>query len=84
MTAQENSESKSRTTFFIMMGLSTSFLLVTPVLALLAIGFFVDKYFHTTPFYMLLGIGIGLVGGTFNVFRLLQSMQKKKKANSTH
>lgn len=71
-------ESKNTTAFFIMMGMSTAFLLVTPVLILLAIGFFADNFFHTTPFYMTLGICIGLVGGVMNVFRLLQAMQKNK------
>jgi len=65
-----------------MMGMSTAFLLVTPVLFLLVIGFFVDKFFHTAPFFMIIGIGIGLIGGTFNVFRLLQAMQKRKKNNN--
>lgn len=79
MAAKEDKDSKTTTTFLIMMGMSTAFLLVTPVLLLLLVGFFVDKFFHTTPFYMLLGIAIGLVGGTMNVFRLLQTMQKRKK-----
>jgi F0F1-type ATP synthase assembly protein I len=83
MSIKKTPESQSTTTFFIMMGMSTAFLLVTPVLVLLAIGFFVDNYFHTSPFYMILGIAIGLVGGTFNVFRLLQAMQRKKKAELT-
>lgn len=78
MVAKQNNEPKTTTTFLIMMGMSTAFLLVTPVLILLLIGFFADKTFHTTPFFMLVGIGLGLVGGTFNVFRLLQAMQKNK------
>jgi F0F1-type ATP synthase assembly protein I len=76
---KEKAESRTTTTFLIMMGMSTAFLLVTPVLLLLLLGFFVDKFAHTTPFYMILGIAIGLVGGTMNVFRLLQAMQKRKK-----
>ena len=60
------------------MGMSTAFLLVVPVLILLALGIFVDKIFHTAPFYMLLGIALGLIGGTINVYRLLQAMQKNK------
>ncbi len=78
---KEKGDSPTTTTFLIMMGMSTAFLLVTPVLLLLVLGFFVDKFLHTAPFYMLLGIAIGLVGGTMNVFRLLQSMQKRKKTN---
>lgn len=76
--AKEKNESKTSSTFLVMMGMSTAFLLVVPVLVLLAIGYFIDKIFHTTPFYMLLGIAIGLVGGMMNVYRLLQAMQKNK------
>jgi F0F1-type ATP synthase assembly protein I len=76
---KEKGESQRTTTFLIMMGMSTAFLLVTPVLLLLLLGFFVDKFAHTTPFYMILGMTIGLIGGVMNVFRLLQAMQKKKK-----
>jgi len=76
--AKGTNESKTTWTLLMMMGMSTAFLLVVPVLILLAIGFFVDKIFHTTPFYMLLGITLGLVGGIMNVFRLLQAMQKNK------
>jgi F0F1-type ATP synthase assembly protein I len=76
--AKGTSESKTTWTLLMMMGMSTAFLLVVPVLILLTIGFFVDKIFHTTPFYMLLGITLGLVGGIMNVFRLLQAMQKNK------
>lgn len=82
MSAKEKAESKTTTTLFVMIGLSTAFLLVTPVLILLAIGFFVDNFFHTTPFFMILGICIGLVGGVMNVFRLLQAMQRNKKTQT--
>lgn len=81
---EKNNELKSTTTFLIMMGMSTAFLLVIPVLALLTLGFFLDKFFHTAPILMLVGIGIGLIGGTFNVFRLLQAMQRRKKNNSNN
>jgi ATP synthase protein I len=76
---KENSESKTTTGFLLMMGMSTAFLLVAPVLILLTIGYFLDIYFHTKPTLMLVGIGIGLIGGMINVFRLLQAMQKVKR-----
>lgn len=78
MAIKEKEDSTTTTTFFIMMGMSTAFLLVTPVLILLAIGFFADNFFHTTPFFLILGICIGLVGGVMNVFKLLQAMQRNK------
>ncbi|HSX09977.1 MAG TPA: AtpZ/AtpI family protein [Candidatus Saccharimonadales bacterium] len=77
-TPENKTQNKSTTTFLIMMGMSTAFLLVTPVLLLLGLGFVVDKFFHTTPFYMVLGIAIGLIGGVANVYRLMQAMWKKK------
>ena len=72
-------ENKTTTTFLIMMGMSTAFLLVTPVLLLLGLGFLVDKFARTAPFYMILGIAIGLIGGIMNVYRLMQAMWKKNK-----
>ena len=81
MPAIKNNNSKTSMTFLIMMGMSTAFLLVTPVLILLLVGYFADKIFHTSPFFILFGIGIGLIGGTINVFKLLQAMQKNKLNN---
>ena len=76
--AEEKEKPQTTWTFLVMMAMSTTFLLIVPVLALLALGFFVDKIFHTAPFYMLLGIALGLVGGMMNVYRLLQAKQKRK------
>ena len=82
MSANQKKESRMTMTLLFIMGMSTAFLLVTPVLILLAVGFFVDNFFHTAPFFIILGICIGLVGGVMNVFRLLQAIQKRKKSIS--
>jgi F0F1-type ATP synthase assembly protein I len=59
--------------------MSTAILLVTPVLVLLFGGYFLDKYLHSTPFWTIVGLIFGFVGGVMNVFRLLSVVQKRKK-----
>lgn len=78
MPAKQKNRANTTISFLIMLGMSTAFLLVTPVLILLLIGYFADKIFHTSPIFLLMGIAIGLVGGTVNVYKLLMAMQKNK------
>ncbi|MGI8419892.1 MAG: AtpZ/AtpI family protein [Candidatus Levyibacteriota bacterium] len=70
---------KSKTTFFILIGMSTALLLATPVIILLFLGIFLDSFFHTGRLFTIGGVIIGFLGGIFNVFRLMQMMQKRKK-----
>ena len=64
---------------FLLMAMSTAILLVSPVIILLALGYFLDTIFHTSPLYLFLGIVIGFVSGVVNVFRMMQLMQRRKK-----
>ncbi|MGH7203617.1 MAG: AtpZ/AtpI family protein [Candidatus Levyibacteriota bacterium] len=70
---------KSKTTFFILVGMGTAILLAAPVVILLFIGVFLDSIFHAGNLYMIMGIIVGFVGGIVNIFRLVQMMQKRKK-----
>ena len=79
MATQNGEQPKSKTTFFILIGMSTAILLAAPVVILLFLGIFLDSVFHTGRTFMISGIIIGFVGGTFNVFRLMEMMQKRKK-----
>ncbi len=65
--------------FFLIMAMSTAIVLVSPVLILLAAGYFADKFFHTAPLYMALGGGLGFISGVINVFRMMTLIQKRKK-----
>lgn len=82
MGTKEKDESKSAIASFLIIGMSTAILLVSPVLALFLIGYFVDKFFHTTPFFMILGLTLGFISGIMNVFKLLKVMQQRKKHGS--
>jgi F0F1-type ATP synthase assembly protein I len=73
------SQPKSKTTFFILVGMSTALLLASPVIILLFLGIFLDSMVHTGKLFTIGGIIVGFVGGIFNVFRLMQMMQKRKK-----
>jgi len=78
MEAKEQSEQKNQKTFIIV-AMSTAILLVSPVITLLVLGYFLDKFFHTAPLFLLLGVSIGFISGVMNVFKLLRVTQKVKK-----
>lgn len=65
---------------FIIIGMSTAIVLVSPVLALLFVGYFFDNIFHTTPAIMTAGILLGFVSGVINVFKVMKVFQKQKQA----
>ena len=79
MGQKEQRAPRSKTSFAILVGMSTAILLAAPVIVLLIIGFALDMLFHTTPTITLLGAGIGFVSGIVNVTRLMKIMQKQKK-----
>jgi F0F1-type ATP synthase assembly protein I len=79
MTEVKEPQPKSKTTFFVLVGLSTALLLASPVVILLFVGSFIDNIFHTKPTFLILGIIVGFIGGIANVFRLMRLMQKRKK-----
>jgi F0F1-type ATP synthase assembly protein I len=37
-----------------------------------AVGYFVDKHFHTAPTFALIGFVLAFIGGTINLVRLLK------------
>ncbi|HWY80109.1 MAG TPA: AtpZ/AtpI family protein [Candidatus Sulfotelmatobacter sp.] len=82
MEVKKQNVNNSAYKMFVIVGMSTAILLASPVLLLLLIGFFADNFFHTTPFYIFLGIGLGFISGIINVFRMVQIMQRKKKTNT--
>jgi F0F1-type ATP synthase assembly protein I len=75
MESQIKPKPKSKTTFFVLMGLGTAILLAAPVIVLFAVGFFFDKLFNTAPTLMIIGGGVGFLGGTYNVYKLLKTMK---------
>ena len=46
-------------------------MLVAPMVALGAIGFWLDRRFGTKPWLLLAGLIVGMVGGFVNFFRLV-------------
>ncbi|HAH09609.1 MAG TPA: hypothetical protein DCL54_15985 [Alphaproteobacteria bacterium] len=51
--------------------------LVAAVVVGLVLGFGIDWLFGTRPFGLLVGLGLGIAAGFFNVFRLAAQMSKK-------
>ncbi|MFB3850857.1 MAG: AtpZ/AtpI family protein [Acidobacteriota bacterium] len=48
------------------------------VLGMALIGYFLDKKFETYPSLTVVGFFIGLIGGFWNVFRLLNYFKEKE------
>ena len=75
---EQKPQPKSKATFYILMAASTAILLAAPVIVLAALGFFLDKLFHTSPIILIAGGVIGFIGGTVNVYKLVKAMNSKK------
>jgi F0F1-type ATP synthase assembly protein I len=67
---------KSSVSFYLITGMSTAILLVSPVIVLLFLGMFFDQLFHTGNMLLIGGVSIGFLGGMVNVYRLMKMMQK--------
>lgn len=53
-----------------------TFLLVGPVVLLLFLGLWLDNLLHTSPLFVILGVIFGFIGSIFNVFRVIELMNK--------
>lgn len=60
---------------YMLIGVSTAFLLAAPVIILLFVGIFLDKMFHTAPFIALVGAIVGSVVGIKNVLKIVRIVQ---------
>ena len=78
MGPKENRTNKTTYKLFIIMAMSTTILLVSPVIILVALGYFLDKIFHIAPTLLIIGGIVGFVSGISNVFRMMRLMQKRK------
>lgn len=43
------------------------------------IGYFIDKYFHTTPVFLLLFIIMGFIAGILQVLKLIEREEKRSR-----
>lgn len=69
-------KSKQKTTYFVLVGMSTAILLVTPVVILAGAGFLLDKLLGTTPWILIIGTVAGFIGGMLNVYKLMTKMKQ--------
>ncbi len=56
------------------MGLGTE--LAASVAGMTLVGYFLDEHFGTSPWLILTGAGVGLVGGFYNFFKEVQKIGK--------
>ena len=56
------------------MGLGTE--LAASVAGMVLIGYFLDKHFKTSPWLLLTGAAVGLIGGFFNFIKEVQRLSK--------
>ena len=57
---------------------TVGFQLAIAVVGGLWIGYLLDQKFGTLPWLSIIGLGIGAVGGFYNLFRILNGYQSKK------
>jgi F0F1-type ATP synthase assembly protein I len=62
--------------YIVAIGGQVTILLVGPVVFCLLLGFWLDSYFHTSPFFIILGVILGFIGSIFNVFRVMKIIDK--------
>jgi F0F1-type ATP synthase assembly protein I len=55
--------------------------LVGAVAGLTLMGYWWDRHFHTGPWGLLIGIALGIIGGTYNLIR--QSLLASKEAGDS-
>lgn len=73
---EDKQKKVSKPKVFLLIGVSTAILLVTPVIILLFIGYYLDMYFKTAPLLMLVLALVGTIGGIMNVLRLMRAYRK--------
>lgn len=61
----------------IALALELPFLLVAPVVAGGALGYFLDRWWHISPVLMLVGGGLGFAGGLWDILRQLSTNHPK-------
>lgn len=61
------------------MGLGTE--LAASVVGMLLIGYFLDRHFNTSPWLLLIGAAVGLIGGFYNFIKVVQRLSKSDRAS---
>lgn len=78
MDSRKESEAKDtrRTYYIIAVSGYITILLVAPVVLFLLLGFWLDSFFHTGHIFVISGVIIGFVGSVFNVFKVMELINK--------
>ena len=66
----------------VVLAMELPFVMIGSVLAGGAIGYLIDRYAHTAPLFMLLGGGLGLAGGIWEIIRDLSPGGKHRPGGS--
>ncbi len=56
------------------MGLGTE--LAASVAGMVLVGYFLDKWLHTSPWLLLTGAAVGMVGGFYNFIKEIQKLSR--------
>jgi F0F1-type ATP synthase assembly protein I len=71
---QEGGSAKPKLTSARALGIGLE--LGTAIAGLTILGYFLDEYFDTEPTLTMIGCGLGLVGGVYNVIREVQRLSR--------
>jgi F0F1-type ATP synthase assembly protein I len=73
------SKNSFKTFYAISWAWQLGFLIAVPLGCFLALGFWIDKIFNTAPFFLILGIIVGLVTAVYEVYHSLIPLIREKK-----
>jgi F0F1-type ATP synthase assembly protein I len=66
----------------VVFALELPFVMIGSVLAGGGLGYLIDRYAHTAPLFMLLGGGLGLAGGIWEIIRDLSPGRNRRQGGN--
>ena len=66
----------------VVLAMELPFVMIGSVLAGGGIGYLIDRYAHTAPVFMLVGGGLGLAGGVWEIIRDLSPGGKRRQSGN--
>jgi len=55
---------------------------VAAIVGLALVGYWIDRHYQTSPRYVLIGFGVGLVGATYNLIRQTGALTRETDRQS--
>lgn len=73
----EQDKNGFKTWYAISFAFQLGFLIVAPIGGFMLLGLWGDKYFHTMPFLLIVGVVVGIIITGYEVYHLLSPLIRK-------